>query len=217
MVSWLDRRQSLLHSVRGWLSGALGCVAVVTLVLAVTGCGSVSKSSSDGSSTTTTAANEANLPPRDGDDDIDSLGQGRYDTDTDADPTYGPAANAVERKAIVSLIERYYAAAAAGNGNRACSMLDPQIAETTVEEHHSSKGEPSLRGNTCSQILSRVFAKHHRELAADLPVLRVGWIQLQAKQAVMLVHFGPTREVIVRERRRGDGWRMNTLIDNGPV
>jgi hypothetical protein len=182
---------------------------LVLFGLAVAGCG--------GSSTTVGGSSIGRLPARDGDEDIDSLGMGRYDSDGDATPTYGPTANATERRAIVALIKRYYVAAAAEEGIKTCSMLDPLIAEETVEEHRPGKGPPSLRGTTCSQVASKVFAQRHHELAADSATLQVAWIQLQARQAVTLVHFGSTRELIVRVHRAPGGWQMNNLLDSGPL
>jgi hypothetical protein len=194
------------------LRSLLACSVLGLSLLATTGCGGADKSSSVSKVTLT-----AGLPTRDGDDDIDSLGQGRYDADNDANPTFGPAASITERQAIVALIKRYYAAAAAGDGGKACSMLDPLIVEAVVEEHHRGKGPPSLRGNTCPQVASKVFKQRHRELTEDVAELQVGWVQLQARQAVTLVHFGAMRELIVRVHRSHGGWQMNALLDNGPL
>jgi hypothetical protein len=96
-------------------------------------------------------------------------------------------------------------------------MLYPLIAQTVVEAHLPGKGSPALRGSTCAQVVAKVFAQRHRELVADAATLRVGWIQRQARQAVTLVHFGPTRELIVRVHRAHGGWQMNNLLDSGPL
>jgi hypothetical protein len=191
--------------VRPRLESLLVCSVLLLSVAALTGCGE------------SNATSTAHLPPRDGDYDIDSLGQGRYDADKDANPTYGPYANPKEHSAIVSLIKHYYAVAAVDDGAQACSMLYPLVAEAAVEEHHPGKGPLPLRGNTCSQIVSKILAEHHRELVEDLAMLRVGWIQLQARQAVALVHFGPDRERVIRVHRVHGGWQMNALIDSGPL
>ena len=194
------------------VSSLLVWTALALVALAVVGCSGGTKTASRPA-----PGSSAALPPSDGDNDIDSLGQGRYDRDNDADPTYGPAVSASERPAIVSLIERYYRIAAAGNGARACSLLYPLVAEITVEEHRPGKGPPALRGRTCAQVLSRIFAQGHRELAEDVATMHVGWIQLQARQAVALVHFGPNRERVVRVHRAPGGWQMYAPIDNGPL
>ncbi len=188
--------------------------ALALSVLAPAGCGCGGESSPAPPAN----ASSAKLPPSDGDDDIDSLGRGRYDTDNDANPTYGPPVRAGERPAIVSLIERYYRIAVAGDGAKACSLLDPLVAEATLEEHRPGNGPPALRGRTCAQVLSRIFARRHRELTKDVATMHVGWIQRQARQAVALLHFGPDRERVVRvHRAQGGGWRMYAPIDSGPL
>jgi len=200
--------RALVRPRRWLLAGA----ALALLVSALAGCGGGGSSSASPGS-----GSSAKLPPSDGDNDIDSLGQGRYDTDNDANPTYGPAVSAGERPAIVSLIERYYRIAASGNGAEGCSLLYPLVAEATVEEHGHGRGSPALRGGTCAQVLSKIFAQRHRELAEDVTAMHVGWIQRQARQAVALVHFGPNRERVVRVHRALGGWQMYAPIDSGPL
>lgn len=199
--------------MRPRLTSLLACSALILAGLANVGCGA----SGQTSSTSSKGPSSKRLPAPDGDNDIDSLGQGRYDPDNDVDPTYGPAAGAGERQAIGALIKHYYAAAAAEEGARACSMLYPLIAEAIVEEHHPGKGPPALRGNTCAQVAGNVFVQRHRELVADAATLSFGWMQRQQRQAVVLAHFGPTRELIVRVHRTQGGWKMNNLLDSGPL
>jgi hypothetical protein len=188
-----------------------GC-ALMLSGLALAGCGTASSSNSSNK-----LSSHAAPPAPDGDGDVDSLGRSRYDGDNDANPTFGPAADPQERQAVVALIKRYYAAAAADEGARACSMLYPLVAEAIVEEHRPGKGAPALRGSTCARVAGKVFAARHRELVADASSLRIGWVQLQARQAVTLAHFGPARELIVRVHRAHGGWQMNALLDDGPL
>jgi hypothetical protein len=195
------------------LCSMLACSTFAVAGLAATGCGGAGHASS-----APAHRSSSTLPPRDGDQDIDSLGPGPNDSDGDAHPTYGPAPSTAERAAIVALIKRYYAAAASGRDAEACAMLDPLLAEATVEEHAAGKGSRSPRGRTCAQLLAKIFAQHDRELREDVASLQVGWIQLQVRQrrrAVALVRFGPTRERIVDLHRGPGTWQMEALFDNG--
>lgn len=185
------------------------CLAMVLVVLLLTGCGDAGKSSS-----ASTAIAPGRLPPRDGDGDIDSLGMGRYDTDNDADPTFGPAASPLEHEAIATLLKRYYDAAAADDGALACTLLDPLVAEAAVEEHRPGKGPPALRGRTCAQVLTKLFAQHHRELVEEAAALRVGWAQTKDQRATVLADFGPTRERLVLVHRAHGTWQMDALLEN---
>jgi hypothetical protein len=199
--------------MRGRSKSLLAWCALV-LSLAAVGCGS---GTSTQSLSTKAQDQSTGLPARDGDHDIDSLGQGRYDIDNDANPTFGPAADSADRRTIVALITHYYALAAARDGGQACSLLDPLVIEALVEEHAGGGGASVSHGGTCSEIATKVFTLHHRELAEDVADMRVAWVQLQARQAVALVRFGATRERIVRTRRAHGRWQMYALLDNGPL
>ncbi len=195
---------------------ALLGVCLATACLATLGCGG---SGQDPATTHTGAATSASgaTPKPDGDHDVNSLGQGPYDTDNDANPTYGPPASANELQAMTELLHRYYAAAAAGDGRRACAILDPLVGEALLEEHHPGKGPRALRGPSCAQIAAKAFALHHRELVEDAATLKVGWAQTKAARAYVLVHFTPTRELLVFLHRSKGIWQMDTLLDSGPL
>jgi hypothetical protein len=149
---------------------------------------------------------------RDGDGDNDSLGMGPLDPDNDAVPTFGRTAGAPERQAIVSLFRRFYTAAAAGDGVRACSMIYWLAIETTVEEHSNGKGPPSLRGETCAQIATKLFGQHHRELEADRATLKVTIIQLHGKRGWAVLDFAPARERLGTVQREGSAWKLGSLL-----
>lgn len=155
---------------------------------------------------------------RDRDGDIDRLTPSRYDTDNDAIPGFGQPADAADRRAIVALIGRYYAVAAAGDGARACSMLDTPIVESVMEEHSRGKGPASLQGDTCSQIMSKLFEQRHRELAEDIAGYRVLVVQLRDNRGYALVRFPARhelRELQVIVRRENGVWLMDVPLDNG--
>ncbi len=132
----------------------LACMAVAIASFGATACGSTEERP------VATAVPSG----QDQDGDIDSLGQGgRYDTDNDAILTWGPPADGADRAAIVALLKRYYTAAA-GEGARACTMLDPLIAETVEEDRHAGRGPRLPRGSMCAQIMASMFEQRHREL-----------------------------------------------------
>lgn len=193
------------------------CSTVVALsTIGATACGTSSNGSSSAKSVSSTAST-GGLPVLDGDKDNDSPGSSRYDSDNDEVLTFGPAADPVDRAAIGALIKSYYAAAAAGDGRRACSLTYWLFAESIVEEHHRGKGPRSLRGNTCAQISSKLFAQRHRELTEDVAALEVAAVQVKRKQGFVLVRFGKKRERIVLVHRDNGVWEMNVLLDNGPL
>ena len=139
------------------------------------------------------------------------------DTDNDAIPEYGPPADPADRKAIVGLIERYYEVAAAGDGARACSMLDATFVQSLSEEHRG-RGPRGLRGDTCARILSKLFEQRHRELAEDLTGFRVLVVQVHGNLGYALMRFPAKhvlREPAVILRRTHGAWKMDVALDNG--
>jgi len=149
----------------------------------------------------------------DEDGDIDALGK-RYDNDGDASPGFGRPASAADRRAIVSLIKRYYALAAGGDGAKACSMLDVVLAETYVEEHHVGRGPRSLQGDTCAQALSKLFEQRHRELVEDVASYHISYVEVRGNNAMALAPFLVTREMQLLLHRERGVWKMNVLLDN---
>jgi hypothetical protein len=212
-----------LSSAYARLVSLLGGGALALSALVVVGCGGANVgSAARGSSATGGAAGVASTPVpkgpvlQDGDGDDDRLGS-RSDPDTDEVFTYGSVAGPSDRRAIVSLLSRYYAAAAAGDGGRACAMLHWLVAEAVVEEHSHGRGPASLRGATCAQVATKVFRQRHRELVEDARTLQVTEVRVRAKKAWVRVHFGPVREVLVLAHREHGAWQMNNLLDAGPI
>jgi hypothetical protein len=86
---------------------------------------------------------------------------------------YGHPAGVSDRRAIVALVKRYYALAAAGNGKGACSMLIPGLTKSLPVEY-GQLGASYLRGaKTCEAVLSRLFKHSHHELSVPVAVVGV--------------------------------------------
>lgn len=175
------------------------------LAVAASGCGA------------SRAGSNTRLPSRDGDGDIDSFDQGRYDVDNDTHATFGPLAGATELATITKLVTRYYGDAAVDDGERACALLDPLVAEGLVEQSHLREGSGSPGEDTCPEVVSKLFKQRHRELVHDLALPRVAWVQTKRDRAIALVRFGAERERLVRVRRTHGIWKMDALIDSGPL
>jgi hypothetical protein len=191
-------------------------VMVLSSVGGMSACGSASRSTRPvatgvgGASSLTPGSSE-----RDTDGDVDSFGRSSYDNDNDAILAFGPAADPVDRRAILALVGRYYAVAAADRPGKACSMLDPLIVEAALEEHSEGNGPASLRGSTCTRILSELFKQRHRELVEDLAASQAIAVQVKGNRAVALMRFAGRRERRVPVRRTGASWKMDALLDGG--
>jgi len=183
------------------LSWLLVCAAFAPVALGLGACGG---SGGTRHAATVTTSQSYTARGKDEDGDIDTLGQGgRYDKDNDATFQWGPPASAADRRAVVALIKRYYEIAAAGDGAKACSMLDPLIVEMVAEAepHHG-----------CAHNIAKLFAQRHRQLVEDLSSFRVLTAQRRENRVAVLIDFAPTRLWQVYARRTHGAWRMDTPL-----
>jgi hypothetical protein len=200
------------------------CFTLALSAIGVTACGT-SKSpgsalsrSSVASATGSVAARKASgptsttgLPPQDADGDSDSPGSG-HDNDGDEYLSYyGQAAGAADRRALTVLLRSYYAVAAAGDGKRACSLLYWPVSESVVEEHE--EGPPSLRGTTCAQVASKLFARRHRELVQQIASLEVTEVRMKGDQGLVRLRFAAPTEHLVPVHRDHGVWKVDILLD----
>lgn len=125
---------------------------------------------------------------------------------------YGHAADAADRRVSTALITRYFAAAAAENGARACALLVPLLTESVVEENGHS---PALRGRTCAVVMSKLFKLHHRLLAEKSASLRVIAVRVEGYKGLVIFEFPEIPEVrLIAERRVHGTWRVMGLLDS---
>lgn len=107
------------------------------------------------------------IDPEDSDSDYPVPDSYRFpDKDDRATMLYGHSPKAAERAVISGIVKRYYAAATAGEGAVACSLLLPAIARSVPEDYGQSPGPSYLRGGkTCPAVMSMLFEHFHQELA----------------------------------------------------
>jgi hypothetical protein len=197
------------------------CSALVPAAIGASACGSAerpgstSHHSSGAPATGTVGAQSVAIvgsSALDGDGDGDQPGS-RHDPDNDKTLSLGQAAGAADRSALAGLVRHYYAVAAAGDGAKACSLLYWPTAELLVEEHEGNNGSPSLRGNTCGQIASKLFARHRHELARQIAALEVTEVQVKGNRGFVRLRFAATPEHVVSVHREGGVWKVSVLLD----
>lgn len=124
---------------------------------------------------------------------------------------YGHVPGAPESQAIAALVKSYFADAAAESGAKACALLTPFLAESVVEvDGHS----PGLRGSTCAAVMTKLFARHHRDLQAKQAALKVMRIGVQGSKSLVALDFPEIPEVREMVLRRYNGsWTVLQLLD----
>jgi hypothetical protein len=160
-------------------------------------------------------ANVGQPKPKDRDLDGDSNSDGRYDSDDKSVLDYGHPANAQDTRAITALVQRYYAAAAAENGAKACSMIYSTFAEAISEDYGTSPPGPKwAQGTSCPAVMTLIFKHFHSQIAARLPKLKVSRVRLREHQGLVFLSFGKLPEREIRVDRESHTWRILALIDN---
>lgn len=181
-------------------------LATALLGLGGVGCGSSKTAitaASDSASSARSTIQSTAKPDRDDD--------GDNNNDDSQTLEYGHEATAAERPAILAVLRRYYAAAAAADGAKACALLAPFIAESVVQENGH---RPELRGSSCSAVMSKLFRHSHTLLSAENATLKVLTVRVQGGKALIVSHSSALREVRqITERRIGGRWTVLELLD----
>jgi hypothetical protein len=176
-------------------------LATVLLAVGASACGSAAKGPSRD-----TSSIRAN-PVRAG---VSAEGENAGGSD-DNIPAYGHEASAADRRAITALVERYYAAAAAGDGKTGCRLIYSSIAGAVPEDYGKPPGPAYSRGKTCPVVLAKVFGHIHGE-AAGLAVTAVTGVRVYRDRgfAELRSSVTPNGEIFV-EREHGS-WKIGALM-----
>ena len=194
----------------------LSLLAGAWLAVGVAACGSAATHSISAPTNTTTASTTATTNYAEGDADKDNdIGASQDDTNNDAVLRFGRPATAAEKRAIETLVKRYYATALAGNGTKGCSMIYSTLAETVAEDYAVPGGPTYLRGTKdCQTLLAALFSHFHRQLAVEVPKLKVAHVLIKERHGMTVLSFAelPERELPVT--REGHTWKIAALLDS---
>jgi hypothetical protein len=140
-------------------------------------------------------------------------------TDTLATSTFGREMSATERPAVVALIKRYYAAAAADDGALACPLLDPTLATGLGERQSQGQGQghaAQSHGGGCAAAVSALFNQQHTQLMADeVATMSVIDVHVQGNEGIVTVAFRNALSGRIPIRRQGRAWKLGGLFDIG--
>jgi hypothetical protein len=110
--------------------------------------------------------------------------------DNDNNHVYGHVASTAEARIAAELVQRYYAAAAAGDGPAACSLIYSVFAESIPEDYDQLSGTPAGAANSCAVVMSNFFEHRRRELRAAQATLKVAAVRVRGHHASVLLSFG---------------------------
>jgi hypothetical protein len=123
---------------------------------------------------------------------------------------FGQAASAPDAQAVAALVERYYAAAAAEDGARACALIYFILAEALPEEYGGPPGPLYLSvAATCRAVETRVFVHFHAQLA-EPP--RVTGVRVNGNTAYALLAWRRLPAGYMEAKREGAAWRIDRVL-----
>jgi hypothetical protein len=209
----------------------LALSAVVLLAVGLAACGTASKGSpsttqsSDASTSggTSTTASSGAVPPGgyrrdDGDKDNDDSAHPdpREGDDQALLAEYGNEASGADKRAVAAVIKSYYAAAAGGEGAKACSLLYSSLAAGLAVAPGQVAGQTTHGGGkTCAAAVSALFKLQHAQLVAD-DVATMMVLDLHVKGNLGLAVLGfravPRGEILVE--REGGVWKVDALFNS---
>jgi hypothetical protein len=126
--------------------------------------------------------------------------------------TYGHPASQPDRRAIIELVQGYYAAAVADDGAAACERLYSVLEEAVPEDYGQPPAASYLRGKTCSTVMSKLFAHLPDRRSGALTKTTITGVRLYDKRALVQLSSPsmPTGDLLVR--REHHVWKVETLI-----
>jgi hypothetical protein len=141
-----------------------------------------------------------------------SAGAGSSDGDDGAVRYFGHEASVSDREAITTLVQHYYAAVAARDGVRACSLIHYILAESVPEDYGRPPGPLYLRGVTsCGALLSLVFKRFHAQLEKPPRVTGVR-VNGSGRLAYALLDWRTLPAGYMEARREGGRWKINRVL-----
>lgn len=143
--------------------------------------------------------------PYDGDDDRPIPASRKFpDADDWIALSVGRAASRAESRSIASIVERYFAAARAGNAAIACSMMVPEAASSLAQESSVKHKQ------TCKAAISALFKRHRHELSA---VVKVVDVRLESGGRAEVVFGSSTMPAsLTFLERQGGSWMIDQAL-----
>jgi hypothetical protein len=137
-----------------------------------------------------------------------------HDEDDQPYLNLGKAASTRDRRVSAALVKRYYAAAFADDGARACAMMPPWLTKTALSKAVAlSRGEYIPRyprsATTCAAVLSLLFRHLHRQLPR---AIRVTDVRVSGFAGRVFFGAKTMRASQIILHREGGHWRIVQLI-----
>jgi hypothetical protein len=185
--------------------GAKALIAALTIMAAgagAIGCGNAEKAPSSGSATRGAMESKPASARTSG---------GPADESVQAYRRTGYKTNPADAQSVRIMVKRYYAAAAANDGARACSLFQKTFATSIPEDYGQPPGPAYLRGRTCAVVMSKFF-RHLASVKRCLSGVRVMEVRMVGTEAAALLRIPTIGDSELLLRRDGDSWKVSKMF-----
>lgn len=188
-------------------------LAVIGATLALGGCGSTRSSTADAPSGRQ-FGRVGGYSRLDGDSDVDDIHPPQHEHYDDGPllSRYGGRAGPADAIAIAALVKAYYAASAAGEAARACSLLSASLAGGLAAE---TEGGTGAQGSSaaCAKGFAPQLAEQHARLVAEDPAsMRIEAVYAEGVSALAVYALKTTPESEIVLTREGGAWKIDALF-----
>lgn len=211
----------LFGSHRARLGSLLGLLVSVLLAAVATGCDDAGQAKNSSSQISHDAASSDGAPTH-----LQATHPGSYlkldgDLDNDDEPHpvkaeadelpllrhSGGKASPADARAISTLVKSFYAASAAVDGARTCSLMHTGLASALAAQHSERAHE------TCAEAMSVLLRREHRRLLSeDVSTMVVISVHVKGDLGLAVLGFRATPESQIVVEREGQAWKIDTLF-----
>lgn len=134
-----------------------------------------------------------------------------HDGDDSQIIAFGHRADRSDETHIRTLAERYYQAAASGDGTTGCSLLAAWFAKSIPADYGKSPGPEYLRGITCPVVLGKIFEHSHDQLTERFSVTQA---RVEGSHGIALLGSETKPASYITLERTASGWQV---VDQLPI
>jgi hypothetical protein len=149
----------------------------------------------------------------DGDKDFDDAEHDRGNPEGDASALFAPfghRASPADAQAVTRLVRSYFAASAADDGAKACSLLAASLARGVGPDPGRSTG--GVRSG-CAASMSLLLEQQHRQLIAeDVATMVVTRVHVKGNLGVAALGFRRVPESEILVEREAHTWKIDALF-----
>jgi hypothetical protein len=134
---------------------------------------------------------------------------GYHDSDDSSAHAFGHAPSATDRRAIATLVKRYYADAATSDGAKACALIYSILAETIPEDYGRGAGPAYSRGKTCAVVMTKYFKHNHSQLAG---AVKMTGVRVNGNEAHAFLGSKAMPASLMPVQREHGKWKIDALL-----